>query len=106
MDKVARLVDRAGRSRRRGFDLPIIDSYEQAAAVARDLAERLAHLPLTERALLVSDVRILEEALRRRAETLRAGMIETSAAIIRLNQNLSATGAYTDSDRLGGRRPS
>lgn len=103
MDKVARLVDRAGRSRRRGFDLPIIDSYEQAAAVAQDLAQRLACLPLTERALLVSDIRILEEALRRRAETLRAGMVETSAAIIRLNRTLSATSAYSDGGRLGRR---
>jgi hypothetical protein len=104
MDEIVRAMDKARRSRRSGFHRPIIESYEQAAAVARELAERLKALPLTDRALLISDVRLLEEVLSRRADTLRAGMAETSAEIIRLNRGLGAAGAYGASGRLGRRR--
>jgi hypothetical protein len=104
MDEIGRIVERAGRSRRTGFDRPIVESYEQAAAIARDLAERLATLPWSDKALLISDVRLLETALKRRADTLRAGMTETSAEIIRLNHGTGAAGAYAAGGRLGARR--
>lgn len=104
MDEIIRLLDKARNARRSGLDRPIIESYEQAAAVARELAERLNALPLTDRALLISDVRLLEEALSRRAHTLRTGMAETSAEIIRLNRGLGATGAYGAGSRLVRRR--
>lgn len=104
MDEIGRIVERAGRSRRTGFDRPIVESYEQAAAIARDLAERLATLPWSDKALLISDVRLLETALKRRADTLRAGMSETSAEIIRLNRGTGAVGAYAAGGRLGARR--
>ncbi|GLK47238.1 hypothetical protein GCM10017620_02110 [Brevundimonas intermedia] len=104
MDEISRIVERAGRSRRTGFDRPIVESYEQAAAIARDLAERLASLPWSDKALLISDVRMLETALKRRADTLRAGMSETSAEIIRLNRGTGAAGAYAAGGRLGARR--
>lgn len=104
MDEIGRIVDRAGRSRRAGYDLPIVESYEQAAAIARDLAERLADLPWSDRALLISDVRLLETALKRRADSLRAGMSETSAEIVRLNRGTGAAGAYATGGRLGARR--
>lgn len=104
MDEIGRIVERAGRSRRTGFDRPIVESYEQAAAIARDLAERLASLPWSDKALLISDVRLLETALKRRADTLRAGMSETSAEIIRLNRGTGAAGAYAAGGRLGARR--
>ena len=104
MDEIRRIVERAGRSRRTGFDRPIVESYEQAAAIARDLAERLASLPWSDKALLISDVRMLETALKRRADTLRAGMSETSAEIIRLNRGTGAAGAYAAGGRLGARR--
>jgi hypothetical protein len=104
MDEIGRIVERAGRSRRTGFDRPIVESYEQAAAIARDLADRLATLPWSDKALLISDVRLLETALKRRAETLRAGMIETSAEIVRLNRGTGAAGAYAAGGRLGARR--
>lgn len=106
MDEIGRIVERASRSRRTGFDRPIVESYEQAAAIARDLAERLATLPWSDKALLISDVRLLETALKRRADTLRAGMSETSAEIVRLNRGTGATGAYATCGRLGARRRS
>lgn len=105
MDEIARLVDRASRSRRTGFDQPIVESYEQAAVIARVLAEQLAALPLSDKALLISDVRLLETALKRRADTLRAGMSQTSAEIVRLNCGTGAAGAYAAVGRLGARRP-
>ncbi|WP_299172997.1 hypothetical protein [uncultured Brevundimonas sp.] len=104
MDEIGRILDRAGRSRRTGFDRPIVESYEQAAAIAHDLAERLAALPWSDRATLISDVRLLEAALKRRADTLRAGMSETSAEIVRLNRGAGAAGAYAAGGRLGARR--
>jgi len=104
MDEIDRIVDRAGRSRRTGFDRPIVESYEQAAAIARDLAAKLATLPWSDKALLISDVRLLETALKRRADTLRAGMTETSAEIVRLNRGTGAAGAYAAGGRLGARR--
>ena len=104
MDEIDRIIDRAGRSRRTGFDRPIVESYEQAAAIARDLAERLADLPWLDRALLISDVRLLETALKRRADTLRVDMRETSAEIVRLNRGTGAAGAYAAGGRLGARR--
>lgn len=104
MDEIGRIVDRAGRSRRAGFNLPIVESYEQAAAIARDLADRLGSLPWSERALLISDVRLLETALKRRAEALRSGMSETSAEIIRINCGTEAAGAYATGGRLAARR--
>lgn len=104
MDEIDRIVERAGRSRRTGFDRPIVESYEQAAAIARDLAAKLATLPWSDKALLISDVRLLETALKRRADTLRAEMTETSAEIVRLNRGRGATGAYAAGGRLGARR--
>lgn len=105
MDEIGRMLDRAGRSRRSGFDRPIVETYEEAAVMARDLAERLASLPWSDRALLISDVRLLETALKKRAEALRLGMRETSEEIGRLNRGTGAAGAYARNGRLGRGRP-
>jgi len=101
---LGRLLARAERSRRSGFDLPIIEGYEQAAAMARDIAARLATLPWSDRAVLISDVQMLETALKTRAEVLRAGMSAHAAEIVRLNRSAGARDAYGAGARLA-RRP-
>lgn len=94
------VLGRARRSRRAGYDLPIIEDYEAAAAIARDLADRLATLPWSDRALLISDVEMLETALKNRAEVLRAEMSVKAAEIISLNRSASVRSAYSAGQRL------
>lgn len=100
-----RLLAKARRSRRSDFELPIIEGYEEAAAMAREIADRLATLPWTDRALLISDVELLESALKARAETLRTSMSAHAAEIIHLNRGAGARDAYGASARLGRMRP-
>ena len=100
-----RLLAKARRSRRSDFELPIIEGYEEAAAMARDIAKRLATLPWSDRALLISDVEMLESALKSRAGLLRAEMSNHAAEIIRLNRGVGARDAYGASARLGRMRP-
>jgi hypothetical protein len=100
-----RLLARARLSRRSNFELPIIEGYEEAAAMAREIAQRLATMPWSDRALLISDVEMLESALKSRAETLRTGMSIHAAEIIRLNRGVGARDAYGAGARLGRMRP-
>jgi hypothetical protein len=96
-----KLLSRARRSRGAGFSLPIIEGYEEAAAMARDIAAKLASLPWDDRAVLISDVQLLEAALKTRAEVLRAGMATHAAEIVRLNRGAGARNAYGAGARLG-----
>jgi hypothetical protein len=100
-----RLLARARRSRRSDFELPIIEGYEEAAAMAREIAARLATLPWSDRALLISDVEMLESALKSRADILRTGMSAHAAEIVRLNRSAGARDAYGAGARLGRTRP-
>jgi hypothetical protein len=100
-----RLLAKARRSRGAGFSLPIIEGYEEAAAMARDIAAKLATLPWDDRAVLISDVQLLEAALKTRAEVLRAGMASHAAEIVRLNHGAGARDAYGAGVRLSRSRP-
>ena len=73
--------------------------------MAREIADRLATLPWSDRALLVSDVAMVERALPSRAGVVRAGMPSRTAAIIRLNRGAGARDAYGAGARLGRIRP-
>jgi len=95
-----KLLSRARRSRGAGFSLPIIEGYEEAAAMARDIAAKLATLPWDDRAVLISDVQLLEAALKTRAEVLRAEMTTHASEIIRLTRGAGARDAYGAGARL------
>ena len=100
-----KLLSRARRSRGAGFSLPIIERYEEAAAMARDIAAKLATLPWDDRAVLISDVQLLEAALKTRAEVLRAGMVTHAAEIVCLNRGAGARHAYGAGARLARTPP-
>jgi hypothetical protein len=100
-----KLLSKARRSRGAGFSLPIIEGYEEAAAMARDIAAKLATLPWDDRAVLISDVQLLEAALKTRAEVLRSEMATHSSEIIRLTRGVGARAAYGAGARLARTPP-
>lgn len=95
------VLERARRCRRHGFDRPLVDDAEGAAAVSREIAARLAALPATDRSLLISDVEVLQAVLAGRLSALRLAMGTGSAEVIALVQGMSARRAYLGGQALG-----
>ena len=94
------VLGRARRSRRYGFDLPLVEDPDAAAAVAREIAAKLASLPPSDRPLLISDVELLQSVLAGRLSTLRRAMSASSAEVIALVQGMGARKAYMGGQAL------
>jgi hypothetical protein len=71
MSNIHKYIRKASASERADFDLPVIDTPEEALRVVRDVAEQLKHLPNEERLSLLSDLCELSKALTGRIERLQ-----------------------------------
>lgn len=93
MRKIEVLAERAARRGRRA-DTPLIATPEEARAVAREVAERLAVVSGDQRLLLLAALDDVRRGLTERLERLDEEMRADRAAILAVNRGLEASGRY------------
>ncbi|WP_374569811.1 hypothetical protein [Phenylobacterium sp.] len=98
MEKIEILAERASRRRRRS-DVPLIATPQEARAIAREIADRLAAVSGDQRLLLLSALNDLHRGLTERIEQLDEDMRAERAAILSLNQGLQAHARYAPTRR-------
>lgn len=94
MKTVTRLTMRAARSRRAGAAEPVIDSVEDAVALARAVARGLDELQGADRLLMLSNLDEVRRALDARMARIEADMSEGRERLRAVNHGLRAIDGY------------
>ena len=84
----------ADRSRRKGFALPVVAGPDEAMRLAAEIADSLSRLSADERALFLSNLGDLKQALKQRCEVLKTEIDQNRAELSRITRTLFACNAY------------
>lgn len=105
MDRIEQLRLKAEASRQFDFALPVVDTVEDARAIAAQVAAQVAALPDDQRLLALSHLNDLRETLDGRLGLLEREMAENRRQLRLVNQGLEACKRYGAGEALSRRRP-
>ncbi len=99
METVAKLTFKAARSRQAHAGLPVVESVEQAIALAQAVARGLDGLKGDARLLMLSNLDDVRQALDGRTQQLEREMAEERQRLRSVNQGLRAVDGYAPARR-------
>lgn len=99
METVARLTTQAARSRRAQAAQPVVETVEQAIALAQAVARGLDGLQGDARVLMLSNLDDVRQALDGRMQQLERDMAEERQRLRSVNHGLRAVDGYSPARR-------
>jgi hypothetical protein len=94
MSSIEKFIRKAALSERVEFELPVIDTPEEALRVVREVAELAKNLPGNERLSLLSDLCELSRALSGRIERLQKELASSQANLHGARVSREACASY------------
>lgn len=94
MSSIEKFIRKAALSERVEFELPVIDTPEEALRVVREVAALAKHLPSDERLSLLSDLCELSRALSGRIERLQRDLAANEAKLREARVSREACASY------------